>query len=312
MGLTFFFAGLVLIAMPGMCSKAGRSLKPAERARTSLGCLAAGWMLIEVTALLYSVPSLLAFVAGSHLDAFCDRMIEQFAHGGPTVGIVAGAIAVALPAYAIRTTSQMRRSRITVVSDASIGLHSTHAGHDVITIPTSDPIACSVRSDAPHILISTGITGCLSDAQLTMVLKHEAAHLDHHHQAYLTVSGIVDRTLGWLPFVHNSTAEVRLAVERWADETATGTAGTQRQSLRDALAAVAMTMITPSVAGLSSFETLSTRLAALDQPCSTPTRKERVAAHLPSGLIMLGLTVALYLSRAQIFMMLALIGHFTN
>ena len=309
MGLTFFLAGLVLIAMPGICSTSGRSLKPAEWARTSLVCLVAGWLLIEITALLYAVPSMLTYVGGAHVDAFCDRMIEQFAPGGPAAVVVAGVIAVALPAFAIRTVSQMRRSRLTVVSEAASGLHSMHAGYDVITLPITEPIACSVRSATPQILISTGISNCLSSDQLTMVLDHEAAHLAHHHQAYLTVSGIIDRTLGWLPFVHNSTDEVRLAVERWADEAASGTPGAERQTLSDALAAVAMTMIAPGVTGLSSIDTLATRLAALNRPSAQPTRTTRITAYLPGGLTMVGVAFALYLCRTQVLMMLALIGH---
>lgn len=309
MGFAFFLAGLALIAMPGICSKSGRSLQPAEWARTSLGCVAAGWLLIEITALLYAVPSMLNFVGGSHLDAFCDRMIEQFAPGGPVAVIVAGVIALVLPAFAIQSVSRMRRSRLTVFSEAACGQHSTHAGYDVVTLPITEPIACSVRSATSQILISTGISNCLSDDQLTMVLDHEAAHLDHHHQAYLTVSGIVDRTLGWLPFVRNSTAEVRLSVERWADEVASGTPGAARQTLRDALAAVAMTMVAPGVAGLSSMDTLATRLHALNHPSAQPTRKVRLAAHLPSGLTLLGVVVALYLCRTQVLMMLAIIGH---
>lgn len=312
MGLAFFLAGLVLIALPGICSKSGRSLKPAEWARTSLGCLGAGWLLIEITALLYAVPSMLTYVGGSHLDAFCDRMIEQFAPGGPAAVIVTGVIAAVLPALAIRTVSQMRRSRLTVVSEAASGKHSTHAGYDVITLLITDPIACSVRSATPQILISTGTSECLSSDQLTMVLDHEAAHLDHRHQAYLTVSGIIDRTLGWLPFVHNSTAEVRLAVERWADEAASETPGAQRQTLRDALAAVAMTMIAPGIAGLSSMDTLAARLTALNLPTARPTRKIRLAAYLPSVLTMVGVAVALFLCRTQVLMMLAFIGHCAN
>ena len=309
MGLIFFLAGLMLIAMPGVCSKSGRSLQPAEWARTSLGCIASGWLLIEFTALLYAVPSMLSLVGGSHLDAFCDRMIEQFAPGGPAAFVVAGVIAVALPVLAIRTVSQMRRSRRAIVSEAASGQHSTHAGHDVITLPIAEPIACSVRSAASQILISTGISDCLSDNQLTMVLDHEAAHLDHHHQAFLTVSGIIDRTLGWLPPVRDSTAEVRLAVERWADEAASGTPGAERQTLRDALAAVAATMIVPGVTGLSSLDTLAARLVALNHPSTQPTRKTRLAAYLPSGLTMLGVAVAMFLNRTQVLMMLAVIGH---
>lgn len=309
MGLAFFIASLVLLALPGLCSKSGRSLQPAEWARVSLGCLAAGWLVLEATALLYAAPSLLRFVGGSHLDAFCDRMIEQFAPGGPVAVLGAAIIATALPVLAIRTAAEMSRSRREVVSAAASGQHSTHAGYEVIILPMTEPIACSVRSDSSQILISTGVSDCLSDEQLTMVLDHEAAHLDHHHQAFLTVSGAIDRALGWLPFVRNSTAEIRLAIERWADEAASGTPGAQRQALRGALAAVAMTMIAPGVAGLSSLDTLATRLDALNRPSTPPTRKARLAAYLPSGLTMLAVAVALYLCRTQVLMMLALIEH---
>ena len=309
MGLALFLLGLALIAMPGICSTSGRSLQPAEWARTSLGCVAAGWLLIETTALLYAVPSVLTLVGGSHLDAFCDRMIQQFAPGGAPAIIAATVIAISLPALAIRAISQMRRSRRAIASEAANGQHSIHAGYDLITLPIPEPIACSVRSASTQILISTGISDCLSDDELTMVLDHEAAHLDHHHQAYLTVAGAIDRALGWLPFVHDSTAEVRLAIERWADEAASGTPGAERQTLRDALAAVATTMVVPGVTGLSSLDTLAARLVALNHPSAQPTRKTRLAVYFPSGLTMVGVAVAIFLGRTQVLMMLAVIGH---
>lgn len=309
MGLAFFLAGLVLIALPGICARTGRSLRPDEWARTSVVSLAVGWAILEMTALLYAVPSLLTVAAGPHLDAFCHRMINQFAPGGPLAAIAAGVVAVALPALAIRTFTQMQRARRAVVTEAARGRRSVHAGYDLFTLPVAEPIACSVRVTTPQIVISTGITDCLDDEQLAAVLDHEAAHLAHHHQEFLVVSGIIDRALGWLPFVRNSTAEVRLALERWADEDASGTLGSRRRALRDALATVAMTMVAPGVTALSSFDTLAERLTALNQPSARSTRRARLLAHIPTSITLLAVAAGAVLWRHQILMMLALIGH---
>lgn len=312
MGLIFFVAGLALLALPGACARRGRSLEPSGWARASIASLAGGWLLIEATALLYSAPSVVTFLGGAHADAFCRRMIEQFSPGGPIAVIASGVVALWLPLGAISIVRSMRRTRRSIVAEARHLAHSTHAGYDVVTLPSAEPIACSVRSDATNILISTAVADRLSADQLALVLDHEAAHLDHHHQAYLTISGIIDHTLGRIPFVHTSTTEVGLAIERWADEAASGAPGHRRRALRAAIVTVAATMAAPGVAGLSSLDTVAERLAALDRPSTRPSPRARLVAYLPAILTLLGVVAATYVCRTQILMMLALIGHCAN
>lgn len=308
MGLLILAIGAVLVAIPGMFSRWGRRVQPATWARLSGACLVGGFATIEVAALLYAVPSLVARVSGGAVESICYRMIEQFAPGGLPAAVFFGAVASMLPVWALRTLRHVRRTRHQVFVAADIGCHTSHMGYDVVTLDTPNPIAFSVRAPAPQIVLSTATTSCLSDEQLNLVLNHEAAHLDHHHQAYLSAAGVVDACLGIVPFTRRSTAELRLALERWADEAATG-APPARRVLRVALRSVAATMLDPAIAGLSPIDNLAERMVALGQPPVSPTGKDRWVAYVPAAAAALELVVIIGLWHQQLLMILSLIGH---
>jgi beta-lactamase regulating signal transducer with metallopeptidase domain len=205
----------------------------------------------------------------------------------------------------------MGHARRQVLVDPSTGCHTSHRGYDVVTLETSGALALSVRAPIPQIVLSTATTSCLTDEQLSVVIGHEAAHLDHHHQAYLSVAGVVDACLGLIPFTGHSTAELRLALERWADEAA-AEAIPCRRALRDALRSVAATMLDPAIAGLSSMDNLAERMLALGRPPVVPTRKERWVAYLPAAIAVIGLAAIIGLWHQQLLMVLALVGHCPN
>lgn len=308
MGLLILAIGVTLVAIPGMFSQWGRRVHPANWARLSVACIISGLATVEVAAILYAAPSLVASISGPQVEAICKRMIEQFSPGGLPAAIFFAAVAMVLPVRALQTIRHMNRARRQVFVDPGIGCHTSHHGYDVVTLESSGPLALSVRAPVPQIVLSTTTTSCLSDEQLSLVLSHEAAHLDHHHQAYLSAAGVIDACLGLLPFARHSTAELRLALERWADEAATD-AAPERRVLRDALRNVAATMLNPAIAGLSSVDNLAQRMLALSQPPVEPTSRDRWIAYLPAATAAIGLALIIGLWNQQLLMILSLIGH---
>lgn len=311
MGLILLIIGIALVAVPGTFANAGRKLEPVSWARLCIACITGGWIIIEGAALLYAVPSLLATIGGPRIDELCYRMIGQFAPGGPIAAAVLAVVAIALPFRTVQASRRMHRARQQVVVDPSIGSHTAIGGYDLVILAAAEPIAYSVRAPAAQIVVSTTTTSCLTESQLNTVIRHEKAHLDHHHQAYLSAAGAADASLGWVPLVRPSTAELRLALERWADEIAAGTPP-QRRVLHDALATVATTVLTPAVTGLSSLDTLTERLNALRRPAVAPSSSERIIALLPVAIVAGGLTTIVALWHSQLLMMIALISHCPN
>jgi len=90
------------------------------------------------------------------------------------------------------------------------------------------------------------------------------------HQRYLILAVLVEEAFWFWPPASHSTNALRLALERWADESAAGDSSDIRQRLRSALLAVATVTPSPTLAAFSAMEGLMERLNALDaQPDRT-------------------------------------------
>ena len=106
----------------------------------------------------------------------------------------------------------------------------------------------------------------------------------------LGVAAALGATLGWLGPVRRSLAEVRLAVERWADEEAGTTSPAARPAVRRALLKTVGLAAGP-VPAFTDPATIVARLTALAEPPPHPGIRTRLAAVVPP-LGLLGLVVA--------------------
>jgi predicted Zn-dependent protease len=115
-----------------------------------------------------------------------------------------------------------------------MGQHGRLEGHDLVVLPSRRLLAFTVSDQPGQVVVTDGLIDALDDDELAALLWHEAAHPRRHHRRHLLLAGMIDRSLGMLPPVRHSTAALRCALERWADEEAAASE-VGRASVRSAL-----------------------------------------------------------------------------
>lgn len=293
MGLIFFAVALGLLALPGAVCRLGRRLDPAEWSRLCLGALAAGAMLLEVTALLYAAPTVLRALGIPELAHLCERALGKLAPAGALLGWPAAVVAVLFPVTIGAGARRARREQEAVHVDAWLGEHREFAGHALVVLPTPTVVAFCSNGSTPQIVVSDGLVDTLAPDELMAVLRHEAAHLEHGHQRVLVLASALSRTLFMFPFVRKSASVLRIALERWADETAAGGSPATRGQLRQALLALTGMQVHVAVPAFSAEETVAERLDALGADPVRPSLGRRLVAYAPAAVLVTALVVAL-------------------
>ena len=265
-------AGVSALALPAMVRPLGRWLEAARWARLCTAALLAGALTVEVTAVLWAGPTVLRAVGLPALASMCARMLGRLIPGGPTAGWAAFVVALTVAGLAARAVRTAGREAAAAVVEASLGEHLRAGAHEHVVLPTSRPIAVSVPGPPTQILISEGLRQRLTPEQLDVVLAHEAAHLDHDHHRYLLLATAIESAFAVSPLARRSAAALRAALERWADDVATGGDPARRQGLRQVLLDVVDLPAAADLAALSAASTVLERLDALDRPPARPSR----------------------------------------
>ena len=274
-------SGLGLLALPALARRAGRRLYPTEWARLCLIAVAGGGAVVELAAVLYALPTLATASHIAVLAVLCHRMLEPLAPGGPAAGWAATAVAVSLPVLGWVGWARSRRSARAARIERWLGRHEAYGCDELVVLPTDRAVAVSVpvlpgQAGRDQIVVSEGLLDTLTPEQLDAVLRHEVAHLRRGHHHHLAVAAVVDHAFAWFPPTRASTATLRLALERSADEEAASTCG-DRDVVREALVAVTASLVAgPGLAAFSAAETIGERLHALDDVPPHP----RFASHL--------------------------------
>jgi Zn-dependent protease with chaperone function len=279
--LVLGISGLGLLALPGWIRRAGRRLHPAEWALLSVVAVAGGAAVVEASALLYAAPVLAESSGVPALAQLCRRMLGSLAPGGQVAGWMAATVALTLLALGAVGCTRARRAARQVRVERGLGRHDALGAHELVVLPTAHLVAVSVppvdaRPQRGQIVVSDGLVDALAPDELDAVLRHEAAHLEHGHHRHLLVASVVEHAFAWFPPARRSTAALRTALERWADEEAAETIG-DRGAVRQALLVVTASLVaSPSLAAFSAAETIGERLDALDGDAPHP----RLAPHL--------------------------------
>lgn len=238
MTLLLVVLGVVLLAAPGALTAQLQRLGPSRWARISRNSLLAGSGLTVVGLWLWGMPAILHAADGTGIDAFCDGAVHSLPVGGVYTAaamlVVAGVAVAGLVRAIVVAVRNLRSLRI----DAFIGRHRRVAEFDVVVVPSTRLVACSVSGPDPQIVLSNGLVDQLEADQLQAVVRHEMAHHRLGHVPYLVVASAIDRLLGWVPFVRSSTRSLRDALEHWADEASTAGSPGRSECLRAALARV--------------------------------------------------------------------------
>lgn len=291
MGLVLLAAGLGLLVLPGLTYRLARRMPPAAWARSTGRTLLAGAVVVELAAVIHAAPTILRAAGISALASACERLVGPLAPGGPWTGWPAAAVALTLPALAGVGLARARSVRRATRIEGWLGRHDRFAGYDLAVLPTPALLAVSVSGADGQIVVSEGLVEALSPAELTAVLRHEAAHLDHRHDRYLLLATALEHAFVLLSPVRRSTGALRVALERWADEEATGETTAERVVLHAALLGLSGALAAPGIAAFSAAETVFERLQAMRAAPPRSCRPRYAVVYAPA--VVLGLTVTL-------------------
>ena len=263
--------GWALLALPGLARSQLSRLHPGLWTRLVVWSLGVGAGLIAVGLLAMSAPTLLEGVGAHHLAALCRRLIHDILAGGHVGGAIAAVLLSVLTFRSILGWRRLRRWRRSALIEAWVGDHRLRDGFELVVIPTSELVALTAGGAWQQVVVSEGLVAALAEDELSMVIRHEVAHLVGRHHRHLTLAAVVEAAFGWLPRVRSSVQVLRLGVERWADEQAAGTDPRLRRVLRSALLAAAGCRPQPGTAGLAGVEMVAERLMALEAVPSPET-----------------------------------------
>lgn len=296
MAAILLLSALGLLAVPGLLRPLARRLPQAEWAGLCALLLAAGAIVLEVLVVLIATPTVMRAVGLQEIANLCQEALSQLIPGEALVGWAAFVVAATLPVLASREALRARRDRriVRVAVEPALGERRAHDGHALLIMPSDRLVAFSVPGPAPQVVISRRLADELTDSELTAVVHHELAHLRGRHHHFLLLASVVEGSLGLLRPVRHSTAALRAALERWADEQAALASAGGRASLRSALlrVATAMTGVDPRLASFLTAATVMERIEALQantQACRVLPR--RLSVYLPAVLLLLGAPV---------------------
>ena len=309
MGAWLLFAGLGLLALPRLCSPLGRRLAAAEWARLCQVALVSGALTVEVACVLYAAPTILRAAGAPVLARMCERALRALLPGVAWAGWVAAAAALSIAAFSVLGAIRARRGVVSARIEPWLGEHRSFCGHDLVTLPTDKAIALSVAGRPSQIVVSQGLVQSLTSPQLELVMRHEAAHLDLHHQRTLRIAAAIDHGFAFFPLARRSTAVLRRALERWADEVAAGDHPVERTILRSALLGVVALAVGAELAAFAAADTVVERLDALARPHPTPSRWARTLMYAPGGALAAVAVAAVATSGSQAYMVVSMMAH---
>lgn len=246
--------GAALLVVPGLVLAPLRRLEPAQSAKATAACLLIGAATLEVALLLWAAPTVLQAVDDAAFASACSTVIDRLAPGGPVVGWVAAFLAGLVATRALRATIRARRQADAARVEPGLGRHVDRGAFDLVIVPTERLVAVSVPGARPQVVLSEGLMRTLTPREVEAVIRHEAAHHGLAHHRYLMLASVLEQTLRRVPLVRRSTATLRNALERWADDAATDTAWRRSSDLRDAIVGVACAKVAyeASAVGLKS------------------------------------------------------------
>jgi hypothetical protein len=279
-------SGVGLLALPALTRRLGRRLAPREWAILCTVAIGGGALAIEGAAVFVAAPTVLRAVGVPALASACERMLGPLTPGGPVAGWAATGVAATIAAFAALGVVRAERGRRAVRVGPGVGEHRPLGSVDLVVLPSRRPIAVTVPGDRGQIVISDGLVAALSPEQLDAVIRHERAHLTHRHHRYLTLAAAVEQAFVILPPVRRSTATLRLALERWADEEAASGGPEARRALHAALLAVVeATLASPALAALAAPDGIIERLDALSAAAPQPPLTSHAFLYTPGTLL---------------------------
>ena len=302
MTIALLASAIALLLLPAVVRRQGRRLDPERWAGLVWAALATGAIAFEAGLLLLALPTLLRAAGVSQLTATCNMLLGHLAPGPAPMGWLAAGLAVVLPSRVIVVWRHTRDASITCSIEPGLGHHRTFRGHELVILPTARVVAYSVQSaKRSQIVVTQGVVDQLTSEELVAVLAHEHAHLHHAHQRRLVLASLLEGTFAPL---RRCTTELRLALERWADEDAARQNG--RSTVRRALIELLEPLITESaLPAFTTADTVIERIAALG---STPVPAPSHALFVARGSLIVLSTCAVAAAGGWLFDAIWMLG----
>ena len=267
MSLAIVLAGIGLIVLPSSARHQLERLRPTTWCRISSISLRFGLGLLQFGLAATAAPTLFRMLGVDQAAEACSRALGPVPPGGALTGTTAMVLLSLVVAARRRGRRHARRTIELVRIEPWLGTHVTLDGIDYVTLPSDRPLAYAVPGATPQVVVSERLPAELTADEFAAVLRHETSHLRHQHHRHLTLACEIDTSFGWLTAARRSTATLRLAVERVADEDAI-TTSEHRSHVRSALVKTATSLVT-AVPTFTPLDTVTHRLAALDRPPNT-------------------------------------------
>lgn len=279
---------LALAVMPGLLRPLGRRLHPADWARGVAAAFTAALVLWQLTLLFLAAPVVLRAAGAHEFAAACARMVGRLVPGGRWVGWPALAGAVILPWIVLSGVRRARSAQRALAEIALVGRRTILVGHEVVVADDERPLAVSVDAYGGVVVVSRALVEQLDADELSAVVRHELAHLEHRHHRLLQLAAAAECAFGFLPGARSGVDGLRCAVERWADEDAAGADSCVRGSTRRALVGVAVGGLSVDAAAFGGLATVVERVTALGSPPPAPSGSRRMLTLAPLALGGLG------------------------
>jgi beta-lactamase regulating signal transducer with metallopeptidase domain len=212
-----------------------------------------------------------------------------------------------MPALGLSGAFRSRRGCRRTWVEPGLGEHRRLGRYELVVLPTQQLLAVSVAEPNGQIIVSQGMVDVLRPEELEVVLGHEVAHLDHGHQRWLVVAAAIDHGLAVFPPARRSVGALRIALERWADESAANERPCRRAALRGALLRVARALVSPAAA-FSAADSVMERLDALEAAPPEPAWAARALLYLPGLAVGFVILMAVGASAADARMVAAMAG----
>lgn len=236
---------LLLVALPAAAFPLIRKTrKPKWWAIVLTASLGAGFVLIEASLVHASLPAIFALIGLEELAAACRALGGHLFGATPLFAAIALVVAISSAIKAALGGLDTLRMHASLRRGAARADRTAIGGHETALMPMSSRWALALPGRSPQILISDNLAATLQAPELSAVVRHEAAHLRHHHIRFLLLGTVVGSGLWFLPWIRRATTALTLALERWADDEASAGSSERRDQVRSALRKLAQ--LTPS------------------------------------------------------------------
>ncbi|WP_295010413.1 M56 family metallopeptidase [uncultured Microbacterium sp.] len=171
-----------------------------------------------VTAIALAVADTLAVTSAHAAEAVVATVLGWIALAG-VGGII---MAVAAGGDGVGTASRMNRGALLALPHSARALDPRT---ELRVCDAADPIACSIPDRRDTVLVTTGLIGVLTPAQLRAVVAHERAHLRQKHHWALRLADLNQACLPRSRAARELRRATGLLVELIADDSAARSSG---------------------------------------------------------------------------------------